>query len=108
MKTVNSKINIANDNIILITKGQLSNKDNIRKKEICLSQYDKNVKFVSQEAMECCKMDTAKLSKDVRVEITNTNGKAKATIVTTVDGKPTTQTFEGTEAEVRAKVDAVK
>ena len=93
MKTVNSKINIANDNIILITKGQLSNKDNIRKKELCLSHYDKNCKFVSQEAMKCCKMDTAKLSKDVRVEITNTNGKSKATITTTVDGKPTTQTF---------------
>ena len=75
---------------------------------MCLSHYDKNGKFVSQEAMECCKMDTAKLSKDVRVEITNTNGKSKATITTTIDGKPTTQTFEGTEAEVRAKVDAVK
>ena len=78
-------------------------------KAMCLSHYDKNGKFVAQEgAMECCKMDAATSSKDVRVEITNTNGKSKATIVTTVNGKPTTQTFEGTEAEVRAKVDAVK
>jgi K(+)-stimulated pyrophosphate-energized sodium pump len=77
-------------------------------KEMCLSHYDESGKFVAKKAMECCKMDSKTSSKDVRVEITNTNGKSKATITTTVNGKPTTQTFEGTEAEVKAKVDAVK
>ena len=78
-------------------------------KAMCLANYDENGKFVAKEGMmDCCKMDATKSSKDIRVEITNTNGKAKATITTTMDGKPTTQTFEGTEAEVRAKVDAVK
>ena len=47
-------------------------------------------------------------AKDVRVEITNTNGKAKATVTTIVGGKSATQVFEGTEAEVKAKVDAIK
>ena len=51
---------------------------------------------------------TKEVSKAVRVEITNTNGKAKATVTTTVNGASATQTFEGTEAEVKAKVDALK
>ena len=46
--------------------------------------------------------------KNVKVVITNTNGKAKATVTTTVGGTSTNETFEGTEAEVQAKVDALK
>jgi len=47
-------------------------------------------------------------SKTVRVEISNNNGKSKATVTTTVNGVSATETFEGTEAEVKAKVDALK
>lgn len=77
-------------------------------KEICLSHYNADGKFVADKKECCAKLATAKNSKDVRVEITNTNGKAKATVIKTVDGTSTTQTFEGTEAEVKAKVDAIK
>jgi len=77
-------------------------------KEACLSHYGADGKFIAGK-MDCCaKPEVVKATKDVRVEISNTNGKAKATVTTTVDGTATTQTFEGTEAEVKAKVDALK
>ncbi len=85
-------------------------------KEKCLSHYDADGKFVAPKECEggmkkdCCakKEMTSSEGKDVRVEITNNNGKAKATVTTTIGGKSTSQTFEGTEAEVKAKVDALK
>ena len=46
--------------------------------------------------------------KDVRVEMTNENGKTKAKVTTTANGTTTTQTFEGTEEEVKAKIQALK
>ena len=78
-------------------------------KEACLSHYDKDGKFMAkEEGADCCAKKEGAMGKDVRVEITNTNGKAKATVTSTVNGKSTTQTFEGTEAEVKAKVEALK
>ena len=79
-------------------------------KEACLSHYDADGKFIADKKGDCCakKGMTATTAKDVRVEITNTNGKAKATVTTTVAGKSTSQTFEGTEAEVKAKIEALK
>ena len=44
----------------------------------------------------------------VNVEIKNINGKVLGTYTKTVDGKSTTQTFEGTEEEVKAKLDSLK
>ena len=76
-------------------------------KEMCLSHYDANGKFVAKAGMSCCAKPSGE-SKEVRVEIINTNGKAKATVTTTVNGKPEIATFEGTEAEVKSKVDAIK
>ncbi len=80
-------------------------------KEACLSHYDANGKFVAKED-DCCakKGEEVKgtMDKNVKVVITNTNGKAKATVTTTVGGTSTNETFEGTEAEVQAKVDALK
>ena len=84
---------------------------NAAQKEACLSHYDADGKFIANKKMDCCakkENPTEASTKDVRVEITNTNGKSKATITTTLDDKSTTQTFEGTEAEVKAKVDALK
>jgi K(+)-stimulated pyrophosphate-energized sodium pump len=84
---------------------------NAEQKEACLSHYDADGKFIADKKMDCCakkENPTEASTKDVRVEITNTNGKSKATITTTLDDKSTTQTFEGTEAEVKAKVDALK
>lgn len=70
----------------------------------CLSMYDADGKFVGE------KTQTIKLTtmKDVRVEMTNENGNSKATVTTTANGTTTTQTFEGTEEEVKAKVQALK
>ncbi len=76
-------------------------------KEACLSHYGTDGKFIADKVDCCAVKGTATSSKDVRVEITNTNGKSKATVTTTVDGKSATQTFEGTEAEVKAQVDAL-
>ena len=73
---------------------------------MCLSQYDPNGKFIATEEKSCC-AKTAKAT-EVRIETTITNGKSKATITTTTNGKATMQVFEGTEAEVKAKVDALK
>jgi K(+)-stimulated pyrophosphate-energized sodium pump len=38
----------------------------------------------------------------------NENGKAKATVTISENGKQTVQVFEGTEAEVKAKVEAIQ
>ncbi|MFV8352310.1 sodium-translocating pyrophosphatase [Flavobacterium sp. XS2P14] len=47
-------------------------------------------------------------SKEVSIEKTNLDGKVKATIKTTINGKEDIQSFEGTDAEVQAKIDAAK
>jgi K(+)-stimulated pyrophosphate-energized sodium pump len=78
-------------------------------KEACLSHYGADGKFIADKKADCCaKPEAGAATKDVRVEITNNNGKATATVTTTVGGTATTQKFEGTEAEVKAKVDALK
>ena len=83
-------------------------------KQMCLSHYGADGKFITEEKMDCCAkkgegaMTSATADKNVKVVITNTNGKAKATVTTTVNKTSTSQTFEGTEAEVKAKVDALK
>ena len=76
-------------------------------KEMCLSHYDADGKFMaSEEKMECCaKKGDAKM---VKVEITNTNGKAKATVITSDKSTTNVQVFEGSLEEVKAKVDALK
>jgi K(+)-stimulated pyrophosphate-energized sodium pump len=76
-------------------------------KEMCLSHYDADGKFiVSDEKMECCAdKDAAKM---VKVEVTNTNGKAKATVITSEKGNTNVQVFEGSLQEVKAKVEALK
>ena len=80
-------------------------------KEMCLSHYGADGKFVAPAKKDCCAKKEGvmpAMDKNVRVEIINKDGKAKATVTTTVNGTAATQTFEGTEAEVKAKVDALK
>jgi K(+)-stimulated pyrophosphate-energized sodium pump len=77
-------------------------------KEMCLSHYDANGKFVAQKEgtdKSCC---VEKGDKNVNVTITNDNGKAKATVITTEKGKATTQVFEGSLKDVKAKVEAME
>lgn len=51
---------------------------------------------------------TEMVSKEVMIEKTNVDGKVKATLKTTVNGKEDIQNFEGTDEEVQAKIDALK
>jgi len=76
-------------------------------KAACMANYDAEGKFIGNADAACCKEETTS-TKDVRVEITNTNGKSVANVTSTIDGKTETQTFEGTEDEVKAKVNALK
>ncbi len=63
-------------------------------KALCLSHYDETGKFKSEMKQEVIK----------KVIIEKVNGKAKGTITTTTNGVSTSETVEGTEAEVEAKV----
>ncbi len=93
---------------------------NAEQKAACLSHYDANGNFIKKTSCvdmtekkdDCCAkkgaMAPSTAAKNVKVVITNTNGKAKATVTTTVNGTSATESFEGTEAEVKAKVEALK
>ncbi len=65
----------------------------------CMAMYDETGKFKGEVKNEISKM--------VFMEKTD-NGKVKATVSITINGKETEEIFEGTEAEVKAKVDAIK
>ena len=76
-------------------------------KAMCLSKYDANGKYIAKEEKACCaKKGEAK--KQVNVQMTNENGKVKATVTVSENGKQIVQVYEGTEAEVKAKVEAIK
>nr|MBP8887608.1 sodium/proton-translocating pyrophosphatase [Flavobacterium sp.] len=47
-------------------------------------------------------------SKEVSIEKSNIDGKVTATVTTVINGKEEVQKFEGTDAEVQAKIDALK
>lgn len=76
-------------------------------KAMCMAQYDANGKFIGS-AMNCCaKKETTTATNQVKIEKTNNNGKVNATVTTTVNGKSATQSFEGTDEEVQAQLDAL-
>jgi K(+)-stimulated pyrophosphate-energized sodium pump len=76
-------------------------------KEMCLSHYDKGGKFVASKAeMKCCSKKSN--MKTVNVQISDENGKAKATVITTDNGNKNIQVFEGSLEEVKAKVEKMK
>jgi K(+)-stimulated pyrophosphate-energized sodium pump len=68
-------------------------------KEECLAHYDEDGKYIP----------TSKVSvKEVKVIMSNDNGKAKATVTTNEKGKVKVQVFEGSPEMVKAKVEALK
>jgi K(+)-stimulated pyrophosphate-energized sodium pump len=73
----------------------------------CLANYDANGKYLHKKT-DC--FDTTKYTKteSVRVEIVNVNGQVVGTVTSSLNGKVSTQIFKGTEAEVKAKIEAVK
>jgi K(+)-stimulated pyrophosphate-energized sodium pump len=74
-------------------------------KEECMAKGcdSKTCKF-----MNAAVMPNHMMSKEVSIEKTNVDGKVKATIKTTINGKEDIQNFEGTDAEVQAKIDSLK
>jgi K(+)-stimulated pyrophosphate-energized sodium pump len=78
-------------------------------KEICMSHYDANGKFVAPTAEKACCAKKEMVEKNVKVEIIKTeDGKAKATVTTSENGKENTEVFEGSLEEVKAQVEALK
>lgn len=77
-------------------------------KEMCLSHYDANGKFMAGAGAKACCAKKMADEKNVKVEIINADGKAKATVTTSENGQENTQVFEGSLEEVKAKVDALK
>jgi K(+)-stimulated pyrophosphate-energized sodium pump len=75
-------------------------------KEECVEKgcTSKTCKFMNPGTTEMIK----EVSKEVRIEKTSENGKVTATVTTNINGTTNSQTFEGTEEEVKAKIDALK
>jgi K(+)-stimulated pyrophosphate-energized sodium pump len=76
-------------------------------KEMCLSHYDANGKFIVSADKMCCAMK-GETEKNIKIEMINTDGKAKATVTTSEKGNENVQVFEGSLEEVKAKVEALK
>ncbi|SHF96835.1 K(+)-stimulated pyrophosphate-energized sodium pump [Flavobacterium fluvii] len=77
-------------------------------KEMCMSHYDANGKFIEHKTEKACCAKKGMVDKNVKVEIINTDGKAKATVTTSEKGNVNVQVFEGSLEEVKAKVGALK
>jgi K(+)-stimulated pyrophosphate-energized sodium pump len=77
-------------------------------KEMCMSHYDANGKFIEPKAEKACCAKKGMAEKNVKVEIINTDGKAKATVTTSEKGNVNVQVFEGSLEEVKAQVEAFK
>jgi K(+)-stimulated pyrophosphate-energized sodium pump len=88
----------------------------ISEKAACCATTEMCTSMSKEECMEGCESKTCKFmgagtSKTVTnskkyPKKTNVDGKVKATIKTTINGKEDIQSFEGTDAEVQAKIDA--
>jgi len=77
-------------------------------KEMCMSHYDADGKFVAPTTGKACCAKKGMVEKNVKVEIINTDEKAKATVTTSEKGNVNVQVFEGSLEEVKAKVEALK
>jgi len=72
----------------------------------CLAHYDAKGKYAYQKT-DC--FDTSKYSKNrVEVNVATTNGVTVGTVTKTENGKTTTEVYEGTEEEVKAKIEVAK
>ncbi|KQO34572.1 inorganic pyrophosphatase [Flavobacterium sp. Leaf82] len=72
----------------------------------CLAHYDAKGKYAHQKT-DC--FDTTKYTKNrLEVNLATVNGVTTGTVTKTENGKTTTEVYEGTEAEVKAKIEAAK
>jgi K(+)-stimulated pyrophosphate-energized sodium pump len=76
-------------------------------KEMCMSHYDANGKYIAPKAAKACCAKMESQDKSVKVEITDKDGKAKATVTTSEKGTEKVQVFEGSLDEVKSKVEAL-
>ncbi len=73
----------------------------------CLAHYDTNGKYIKNQKTDC--FDTTKYSKNrLDVNLSTVNGVTVGTVTKTENGKTTTEVYEGTEVEVKAKIEAAK
>ena len=78
-------------------------------KEMCMSHYDTNGKYIANhEQKACCNGKEIVGKKNTKVELINTDGRAKATVTTSVSGTENVQVFEGSLEEVKSKVEAIQ
>ena len=78
-------------------------------KEMCMSHYDANGKYIANhEQKACCIGKEIVGKKNTKVELINTDGRAKATVTTSVSGTENVQVFEGSLEEVKSKVEAIQ
>ncbi|WP_310559522.1 sodium-translocating pyrophosphatase [Flavobacterium sp.] len=77
-------------------------------KEMCMSHYDANGKYIAEEGKKACCTEKGTADKNIKVELINANGKAKATVTTSENGTSTVQVFEGSLEDVKSKVEALK
>ena len=73
-------------------------------KEECIAKGCTNPTCEHMTAMPVVKEE----SKQVMIEKTNVDGKVKATVTTTVNGKSEVMNFEGTDEEVQTRIDSLK
>lgn len=72
----------------------------------CLANYDANGQF-KYKRTDC--FDTTKYNKNsIEVKVSTVNGQTVGTVTKTDNGKTTTQEYKGTEAEVKAQIEAAK
>ena len=102
-------------------KGEATGKCDMSKcatmtKDECAAMCDKNGCSAEDKA-KCMEMydDNGKFKGEVKQEVSTkvimekqANGKVKATVTKSTNGVSTSEVIEGTEAEVKAKVDAIK
>ncbi|WP_166922904.1 sodium-translocating pyrophosphatase [Flavobacterium poyangense] len=72
----------------------------------CLANFDANGKYVGPKAASYDAVQYDK--KSIEVNLSTVNGVTKGTVTKTENGKTTTEVFEGTEEEVKAKIEAAK
>ena len=75
-------------------------------KEMCMSRFDANGKYIANHGQKACCAEKGTADKNIKVELINTNG--KATVTTSENGTENVQVFEGSLDEVKSKVDALK
>lgn len=78
----------------------------VGKESCCKTEMHEKEKYKYQKT-DC--FDTSKYDKKrVEVNLTTSNGLTVGTVTKTENGKTTSEVFEGTEAEVKAKIEATK